>query len=400
VQSNNYEIGRVPRTLVGVDSLDSLAAAIGGLTAPAAGPRPVVLVVDGAVMTTGYVRRVIDALRGAAVVVHVAPPGEPCIGSVDAAADVVRRAGDCVVIGIGGGSALDTAKQAAVVGVGETGVEPYLLCATPLPGRRPIVAIPTTSGTGAEVTRTCIVADHGGRKSWTWGDEMLPDLVVLDPTAAATMPHGVTVGTGLDAYVHALEACTGQRRSSVPAAAAQRALRLVVQHLPLAASDGSDLRARQAMQEAAFLAGVAIDNCGTGVAHSIGHALGTLHHVPHGVSVAIGLHAALNWNVDGAPDAFADAADALGCGVDAVPETLQRLFERTGMAGVVKAIAANAVAAGTPEESPFDATAIADSMNAIENQPMLGNNARVVDDDARHLLAARTVGLWNELASR
>ena len=121
--------------------------------------------------------------------------------------------------------------------------------------RRPIVAIPTTSGTGAEVTRTCIVSDRSGRKLWTWGDEMLPDLVVLDPTAAATMPMAVTVGTGLDAFVHAIEACSGRRRSSIATAAAQRAIALVSRYLPLAAADGTDLRARQGMQEAAFLAG-------------------------------------------------------------------------------------------------------------------------------------------------
>jgi alcohol dehydrogenase class IV len=319
--------------------------------------------------------------------VHVAPPGEPTVSTVDAAAAVVRANDDAVVIGIGGGSALDIAKQAATVGVGSTGVEPYLLCANPLPGRRPIVAIPTTSGTGAEVTRTCIVTDRLGRKMWTWGDEMLPDLVVLDPTAAVTMPHAVTVGTGLDAYVHALEACTGTRRTSVASAAAQRALRLVKDHLPRVVAEPADLDARQAMQEAAFLAGVAIDNCGTGVAHSIGHALGSLYHVPHGVSVAVGLHAALNWNVDGAPDSFIDAADALGCSVDGVPDTLTALFRQTDMTRVVNALPMRA----------FDVAAVATTMAAPENQPMLNNNARPIDDEARLMLAARTVDVWDRM---
>ena len=158
------------------------------------------------------------------------------------------------------------------------------------PGRRPIVAIPTTSGTGAEVTRTCIVADRAGRKSWTWGDEMLPDLVVLDPTAAATMPHAVTVGHRArrvrprDRGVQRAAAQLGRRGSR-----ASGRSRSSSTHLPRVAADGSDLASRQAMQEAAFLAGIAIDNCGTGVAHSIGHALGSLYHVPHGISVAVGL---------------------------------------------------------------------------------------------------------------
>jgi alcohol dehydrogenase len=383
-----YEIGRVPRTLVGVDALASLHGAIESLdVAPPV--RSAVLIVDAVVATAGYLDRVVAALGSLDYIVHIVPPGEPTVVSVDAAAAIVRSAADPVVIGIGGGSALDIAKQAATVGTGESGVEPYLLCAVALPGRRPIVAIPTTSGTGAEVTRTCIVSDGTGRKMWTWGDEMLPDLVVLDPTAAATMPHSVTVGTGLDAYVHAIEACSGARRSSVAAASAQRALRLVAEHLPRAAADGADLHARQAMQEAAFLAGVAIDNCGTGVAHSIGHALGTLYHVPHGVSVAVGLHAALQWNIAGSPEAFTDAASALDCTVDGVAETLGSLVRHTDLARVVKGLATGIDVSAAPD--------IADTMATPENRPMLVNNARPVDDEARMMLATRTVEVWNAL---
>ena len=185
------------------------------------------------------------------------------------------------------------------------GVEHYALGANPLPGHRPMVAIPTTAGTGAEVTRTCIVTDRDGRKVWTWGDELLPDLVVLDPASTVTMPSHVTAATGLDAFVHAIEAVSGRRSTALVTAPALHALRLVLDHLPIAVTQPDDLDARQAMQEAAFLAGLAIDGGGTGIAHSIGHALGTLAHVPHGVAVAIGLAAALEWNVDGAPGAYA-----------------------------------------------------------------------------------------------
>jgi alcohol dehydrogenase class IV len=237
--SASYEIGRVPRTLVGVDALAALPGAIDALDGSEVGK--VVLIVDGGVQATGYIARIVEALKRRAPMVYVVPPGEPTVASVDAAAATVRAVRDPIVVGVGGGSALDTAKQAAVVSVGTGGVEPYLLCAEPLPGRRPIVAVPTTSGTGAEVTRTCIVSDRHGRKLWTWGDEMLPDLVVLDPTAARSMPPGVTIGTGLDAFVHAMEACSGQRRTSIAAAAAQRALSLVLAHLPRVVADGNDL---------------------------------------------------------------------------------------------------------------------------------------------------------------
>jgi len=375
----DIELDRVPLTLVGADALPTLLSAVEEL-----GGTDIVIIADSGVRATGYVDRVVDALRPRPCTVHVVPPGEPTVDSVDAAATLVRDARDAIVIGVGGGSALDIAKQAAVVSAGQTGIEPYLLCAAPLPGRRPIVAIPTTSGTGAEVTRTCIVSDRSGRKLWTWGDEMLPDVVVLDPVAAASMPQAVTIGTGLDAFVHAIEASSGQRRATIASAPAQRAMELVVAHLPRVVADGSDLASRQAMQEAAFLAGIAIDNCGTGVAHSIGHALGTLCHMPHGVAVALGLLATLDWNAEGAPDAYADAAAALGCSVDDVASDFAALCNRVGLAEVVSKLGA-----------PIDPDEIAGAMTAIENQPMLGNNARAIGDDDPAALARRTVGLWH-----
>ena len=377
----SYEIGRVPRTLVGMHALGDL----GGVIEELGGSRMVVIA-DQGVEATGYIARVVTELVPRSVTLHVVPWGEPTLASVDAAAAVVRAAGDAVVVGVGGGSALDIAKQAAVVGTGDRSVESYLLCAEPLPGRRPIVAIPTTSGTGAEVTRTCIVADRAGRNSWTWGNEMLPDIVVLDPTAAATMPVAVTVGTGLDAFVHAIEACSGQRRNSIASAASQRALALVVEHLPRVAADGSDLASRQAMQEAAYLAGIAIDNCGTGVAHSIGHALGSLYHVPHGISVAVGLRSALEWNTEGEPDSYRDAAVALGCAVEEIADTFAGLCVDTGLGAAISS-----------RDIGLSVDEIESTMNAVENQPMLHNNSRTVDDDERRMLAERTVAVWHGL---
>jgi alcohol dehydrogenase class IV len=379
----SYEIGRVPRTLVGANALAHLGGVLDDL-----GGAATVVIADQGVEAAGYIARVVAALRPRSVTLHIVPWGEPTLESVDAAATVVRAAGDAIVIGVGGGSALDIAKQAAVVSTGNGGVEPYLLCAAPLPGRRPIVAIPTTSGTGAEVTRTCIVADRAGRKSWTWGDELLPDIVVLDPTAAATMPHAVTAGTGLDAFVHAIEACSGQRRNSIASAAAHRSLSLVLAHLPRVAVDGSDLASRQSMQEAAFLAGIAIDNCGTGVAHSIGHALGSLYHVPHGISVAVGLRAALEWNAAGEPEAYATAATAMSCGIEEIADVFARLCADVGLG-----------AATSSRDVGMSVEEIATTMNAIENQPMLHNNARAVSDDDREMLAVRTIDVWHGLRS-
>ena len=356
------------------------------------GTRAAVLIVDESAVANGYVDGIVAALAesltgSARLERYVVPPVEPDATSVDAAADLVRAAPGAIVIGVGGGSALDTAKQAAVVATAAMGVEHYALGANPLPGHRLMIAIPTTAGTGAEVTRTCIVTDRDGRKVWTWGDELLPDLVVLDPISTVTMPSHVTAATGLDAFVHALEAVSGRRRTALVAASALHALRLAVDHLPTAVTEPSDLESRQAMQEAALLAGLAIDGGGTGIAHSIGHALGTLGHVPHGVAVAIGLAAALDWNVDGAPEAYASAAAALGRPVCELPDLLGELVAAVGLSTAIRRL----------PELEVEPDQLATAMIAEENLPMYRNNCRLADDTERNLLAVRTLAVWNDL---
>jgi len=204
------------------------------------------------------------------------------------------------------------------------------------------------------------------------------------------MPPAVTAMTGLDAFVHALEAVTGQRRDERPPEPALTALGLVRRHLPHAVADGRDLDARAGMQEAAFLAGTAIDGCGTGMAHAIGHALGTLHHVPHGAAVAIGLEAALDWNVEGAPELFEPVAAALGVGVAEVPDRYRRLWADCRLAAAVGAL----------PDAPLEPAPIARAMVAEENLPMYVNGCRPADDGQREELAARTVAVWQELRAR
>jgi alcohol dehydrogenase class IV len=125
------------------------------------------------------------------------------------------------------------------------------------------------------------------------------------------------------------------------------------------------------------------------MAHSIGHALGTLHHVPHGAAVAIGLEAALGWEVDGAGDVFAPAAEAFGVTVDEVPERYRRLWGDSHLAAAVAAL----------PDAPLDPGPIADLMVAEENRPMYENSCRRADDAQRAELAERTVAVWHSLRS-
>jgi alcohol dehydrogenase len=380
--SAQYELGQVPRILVGPDSLASLMPVFWGWETLS-----IVLIADQAMVDTGYTTKIKETLKKYPVGEHIVPAGEPTVDSVNAAALFARSYPRAVIIGVGGGSALDTAKQVAAIVPSHEGIEHYLLAANPFPGRRHLIAIPTTAGTGAEVTRTCIVSDSSGRKMWTWGDEMLPDAVILDAAVTATVPATITASTGLDAFIHALEANTGGRKNAISSAAALQAIRLVRRHLPAAVRNGQDLEARAALQQAALLAGTAIDNSGTGIAHCIGHALGTLYKVPHGVAVTIGLEASLEWNIAGASEVYKDAADVFHVKPTDLPTAFKKLLEDSHFVDAVRAL----------KDVSMDANAIAETMNAPENQPMLNNNARAVSDTDRLELAKQTVLAWHKL---
>jgi alcohol dehydrogenase class IV len=367
-----YETAGGPPLILGVGALARLADhdIVAG--------RPAVIIADAAVAAAGIVARIERSVD--AIATFVTPPAEPTSDSVDAAADVVRGApNDVVVIGVGGGSALDTAKQAAAVGADVHSVEHYTLSAHSMPPRRSLIAVPTTSGTGAEVTRTCVLTDRLGRKVWTWDQRLVPDLVVLDPSTTVSVPAPVTASTGLDAFVHAVEAATGLRTTDSVRAAARQAIDLIVRHLPTAVARGDDLDARQAMQEAAYFAGVAIDGGGTGVAHAIGHALGVLAHVPHGVAVGTAFVATLDWSIEGAPDRYANA--------DVTAEVLSSLIDAASFSQALRGLPALSV----------DVDELAAATRAPENLPMWDNNARVGSPaDAEHL-AERTIATFRAL---
>jgi alcohol dehydrogenase len=372
----NYALGRVPQIFGGPDALKQLP----GLIA-ASGANSVAVIADAAVEGNGFLERLTAVLPD--IQTFIVAPGEPTCAETNRAADFARMLSHPLILGVGGGSALDIAKQVAAVIRAPEGIEHYLLCANPFAGRAPLITVPTTSGTGAEVTRTCVVSDDAGRKLWTWGEELLPDAVILDPAVTASMPPFVTAATGLDALVHAIEAATSGRHNEVARASALQAVRLIRQALPKAVQDGSDLTARQQMQEAALLAGIAIDNCGTGVAHCIGHALGTLYHLPHGVAVTVALEAALPWNI-GESAAYEGVALAFGVSVPELPAAFSALLDATGLNEAVR----------RAPEVQIDPAQLAVLMRAPENLPMLSNNARLAQPSDDLQLAEQTARLW------
>lgn len=349
----------------------------------------VLIVTDAGIAATDLVARVRQAI-GSECPVHtfIAPAGEPTVDTVDDGARRVRAIDKPLVIGLGGGTALDIAKLLAALAKSPGPMADYLLARTPWAGRAPSIMIPTTSGTGSEVTRTSIVSDDRGRKQWAWGDALLPDAVILDATLTRSLPGPLTATTGLDAFVHALEATTGGARNALIAAPALQAIRLIGQALPRAVAEPGDLSARQDMQLTACLAGQAIDNGGTGLGHNIGHALGTLYHLPHGLAVALAVEATLEWSIAESAEVFAPAADALKNGSTA--RALPTLFSALAEAADINA------ALNPFVDLTMNANDLAATMQAEENAPMANNAARRPRPDDWLPLARATVALFEQ----
>ena len=378
-----YTVDRFPLLIVGPSALDALPDILRRLCAQC-----IFLVSDQGMAAAGWVQRVYALLSPHwRVETFLAPPGEPRTATVDEGAAMARALGEGVaVVGLGGGTALDIAKLIAATAVSEHPARDYLLCAHPYEGKLPGVMIPATSGTGAEVTRTCVLTDEQGRKSWAWGDELRPDVALLDPQVTTTLPRPLTVATGLDALVHAIEAATAQRANAIAQSFALQAIRLIAYALPLAAAEPAHLPARQQMQEAACLAGMAIDQCGTGIAHAIGHALGTTAHLPHAVAVAIAMQSTLAWSIETNEARYQPIAQAMQPSLSSLdlPDAFTALLQRLDFADVVRPLRNYVV----------EVDALLASMLSPENQPMRANNARAPDDDAMAELAQCTVQTW------
>jgi alcohol dehydrogenase class IV len=388
----NFTTEPGPRIACGVDRVDRIGEDVERL----AGPKTrVLLFTDPGLIAAGVAGRVRGLLdtAGHTVLLFSDLAGEPQAHQVDAAAKLARSERAGLVVGVGGGSALDTAKLAATAAAAELPVEHYQLCVHPLPANGlKRICVPTTAGTGSEATRTSVFANREGAKVWAWGGELKADLALLDPTLSIALPARLTAATGIDALVHAIEAVTIRRANPLNDATGLQAIRLVARHLKRAVEEPRDVAARAGMLIASCLAGMAIDGAGTGVAHAIGHALGTVGHVHHGRAVGLSLRVALAWNAEAAPERHAAVAEAIGVRRDgrddrqlaAALAPAYDAFLRS--VGLPIALAPDGLGLG-------DAARLAEVTMAVENEPMRKANCRDVkladvERFARELLTA------------
>ena len=309
---NSFTLSDIPEILFGPGRLADLAPkaeALGGKGAS------VLLVADPALGGLGITKLALEILchRGFEVQVYEGFSGEPKQQDIDMATGMARAMGASLIVGLGGGTALDTAKLVACCAVSGLSAAAYALCATPLPKNRlPIIAIPTTAGTGSEVTRVSVYADQNGVKVWAWGEELKPDAAILDPELTVAVPPHVTAATGLDALVHAIEACTNKQRHDGNDLYCHQAIRLIAANLEKAVRRPEDIAARGAMLLASCYGGIGIDNCGTALAHNISHAVANVAPIPHGRATGLAMLATIGWVAEGNRPAFAKVAEAMG----------------------------------------------------------------------------------------
>ncbi len=320
----HFDLAAVPPMTTGPgarDCMTTLAARHGG--------RKVFLVADPGLERIGLIDDIDALLRegGCAVARFINFTPDPTTAQVEAAREDLRSVGADLVIGLGGGSALDLAKAVAGLAASEAPVADFALSAREMGiGHLPFIAVPTTAGSGSEMTRTSVLTLDSGAKAWFWDEAMRSAHAVLDPELTIALPPGLTAATGLDAFVHALEAVTNRSARPENEVYAHSAIRLVLRYLKRAVDDGGDVEARAGVQYAAALAGCAINNCGTGIAHAIGHALGSACHVHHGRAVSLSLLAALPLNIENDDGRFARVAEAMNlAGVTDLPDAFDRL---------------------------------------------------------------------------
>ena len=372
----------------------SLASNIGEELISICTEKRVLIISDSVVIAAGLADGVTASLKknGFGVDLFNDFRGEASAEPIDAAAEMIRTARHAAVIGLGGGSALDVAKLAAALSAGDHGAEYYALMNHPLPQRMvKLIMLPTTAGTGSEVTRTAVFTNSDNRKVWAWGNELAADLVILDPELTLTLPESLTAATGLDAMVHAIEACSVKSSHPLVQAFGLRAIRLGVQNLKNSIERPGDVDTRGKLLMASTLAGMAIDAAGTGIAHAIGHALGTVAGIHHGRAAALALDVVFLKNAEAAPDIHSEIALALGVQGSNSPvekhakmgaQTFSDFIRHTGIEMSLK-----------PDGlTRNDLNRLVDAIHSNENAPMCENNcytasAADIRDFARQLLS-------------
>jgi alcohol dehydrogenase len=279
--------------------------------------------------------------------VHPNPTTEDIAAGAEVVAALATDGIPVTVVAVGGGSVIDAAKGIALAAVNPERGRALGYRGTFARTALPLIAVPTTAGTGAETNAFGVVTDvQAGRKFYVGHASTLPAAAILDPDLTLGLPPAATAATGMDALTHALESYLSRRANPWADGIALQVMRMVSAYLPRAVAAGADREARSQMLLAAHLAGTAMASTGLGVCHAIGHSLGSRFGIPHGAALSVVLPQVLGFNLAACQDRLADVAFALGAGdtgagqarnAEAAIDAVTALRDRVGMTGALAA---------------------------------------------------------------
>ncbi|HJI85296.1 MAG TPA: iron-containing alcohol dehydrogenase [Oscillospiraceae bacterium] len=304
--------------------------------------------------------------------------GEPTDTMIEKGVEMLKSSGCDFIIGIGGGSPLDSAKAIAAMAVNEGSIADYN--GKEITGEiLPLAAIPTTAGTGSEATKFTVITDsEKGIKMLLKGEVLVPKLAIVDSSFTVGAPKSVTSATGLDALTHAVEAYTSRKAFSMTDTLAVSAVKRIMKYLPIAYREPDNSLAREQMSIAALEAGICINNSSVTIVHGMSRPIGALFHVPHGMSNAMLLKECLSFAVSGAYEKFANLGRETGvasdsdsdetaaekfidslqniCDVCEIPTLEQYGIDRDEYYSKISKMATDAVASGSPANTVKEVT--------------------------------------------
>lgn len=321
-----------PRIIFGIDSIDAIEE-----IAPRFG-RKFMIITDSALEKAGILAKVVDRAKGLERLVHVIEPREPYVEDAEAIAAAARESGCDAIIGVGGGSVLDLAKVASMAPANPGPIEGYLGKDKLTRKGLPLIAIPTTSGTGSEVTQAIVLSTREGVKMAIWDQRVMPDVAIVDPALTTSMPPKVTASSGIDALSHSVEALMSKLANPITDCLAIESIRMIFRNLPKAFARGEDLEARYHMSLAALMAGLAFSNSSLTAGHAVAYTYSHRYRMPHGVACGLALPYVMAYNMPAVAESLSRAAEAIGEGggdpLEASKGLVRRVMDLARMVGI------------------------------------------------------------------
>ena len=350
------------------------------------GYRRPLFVTDAFVATMPLVVEAVDALvaSGRDVAVFSGVQSDPMAGTVAAGVEAFAAHEADSIVAIGGGSSMDVARGINIVRVNGGSIIDYTDSAKPIAPCPAMIAVPTTSGTGSEMSNALVVTDEeSGRKLAVLADPAVSEYAVLCPDLTLTLPAGMTIACGLDAFCHAAEGYLSRLSSPVTDAICEKVMFLLCNYLPRAVKDGSDRAARERVMVAAALAGWTLNNAGTIAGHSIAHVLGSKYHIVHGEAVGYALPGVMEFVAPVMPGKVREIGQILGAAypADASEEDVARIA-----VDAVKDFRDRVLGLHPFSDYGVDEDELLSNARAVAEERFAGNTPRDIDTAAAETL--------------